>query len=96
MHSGRILIGIAITPALRYVPCYQMAVAMLTLTDEMDSGSRSWTQWQKAVVQLLRAYFNEALQRSVFDEVDWVSWRIFCNEGRTPKGAIDRALERDF
>ncbi len=30
------------------------------------------------------------------DEVDWDSWRNFYNEGRTPKSAVDRALERDF
>jgi hypothetical protein len=30
------------------------------------------------------------------EEVDWDSWRNFYIEGRTPKSAVDRALERDF
>jgi len=53
-------------------------------------------QWQQSVIRLLRAEFTEALQHIGFDEVDWVSWRAFYDEGRTPKAAIDRALERDF
>jgi len=53
-------------------------------------------QWQQSVIRLLRAEFTEVLHHIGFDEVDWVSWRAFYDEGRTPKAAIDRALERDF
>lgn len=56
----------------------------------------SWSQWQYAVLALLRADFAEVLQVIGMDEVDWESWRSFYNEGRTPRSAIDRALERDF
>jgi len=56
----------------------------------------NWVQWQRAVLRLLRADFTEVLQHIGFDEVDWDSWRHFYNEGRTPRAAIDRALERDF
>jgi hypothetical protein len=69
---------------------------MLTLTNEMHFTVWSWAQWQAAVVELLRAEFNEPLHHIGFDEVDWGSWRAFYNEGRTPRAAIDRALERDF
>lgn len=55
-----------------------------------------WVQWQHAVLALLRADFAEVLQFIGMDEVDWDSWRIFYIEGRTPRSAIDRALERDF
>jgi hypothetical protein len=70
---------------------------MLTLTDEVEFAVwNSWTQWQETVVALLRTDFNESLRHIGFDEVDWPSWRVFYNEGRTPRAAINRALERDF
>jgi hypothetical protein len=62
----------------------------------IERAQQPWIQWQQSVVRLLRAEFNEALQHIGFDEVDWASWRAFYDEGRSPKAAIDRALERDF
>ena len=59
-------------------------------------GALSWTQWQNAVLAQLRADFSEVLQFIGMEEVDWDSWRSFYIEGRTPKSAVDRALERDF
>jgi hypothetical protein len=61
-----------------------------------DLGMLSWAQWQNAVLALLRADFAEVLQFIGMEEVDWDSWRNFYIEGRTPKSAVDRALERDF
>jgi hypothetical protein len=69
---------------------------MLPLRNEINPTLQSWTQWQRSVIQLLRTDFTEALHHIAFDEVDWVSWRAFYDEGRSPKAAIDRALERDF
>jgi anti-sigma regulatory factor (Ser/Thr protein kinase) len=66
---------------------------MLTL---MEQRQQPWMQWQQSVVRLLRVEFNGALHHIGFDEVDWASWQTFYDEGRTPKAAIDRALERDF
>lgn len=60
------------------------------------AGELSWAEWQCAVLALLRIDFAEVLQFIGMDEVDWDSWRSFYSEGRTPKAAIDRALERDF
>lgn len=71
---------------------YRRWEAMLTLIDE----KQPWIQWQHSVVRLLRADFNEALHHIGFDEVDWTSWRALYDEGRSPRAAIDRALERDF
>ncbi len=59
-------------------------------------GALSWSQWQFAVLALLRVDFAEVLQFIGMDEVDWDSWRNFYNEGRSPRSAIERALERDF
>ena len=61
-----------------------------------DIGMLSWVQWQDAVLAQLRADFAEVLQFIGMEEVDWDSWRNFYIEGRTPKSAVDRALERDF
>ena len=69
---------------------YRRWEAMLTLIDERQP----WIQWQHSVVRLLRAELNEAGMG--FDEIDWASWRAFYEEGRSPRAAIDRALERDY
>jgi hypothetical protein len=55
-----------------------------------------WLQWQLAVLAVLRADFIGVLQKIDLEEVDWDAWRNFYNEGRTPRAAVDRALERDF
>ena len=68
----------------------------MLLVSDIELTLGSWNQWQEAVVELLRTDFNEVLQHIGFDEVDWPAWRTFYNEGRTPRAAIDRALERDF
>jgi hypothetical protein len=64
---------------------------MLTLTNEVELVMGSWNRWQEAIVQLLQDDFQVG-----FDEVDWDSWRTYYEEGRSPKAAIDRALERDY
>lgn len=58
--------------------------------------SPSWAQWQQEVVLLLRSDFQEALPEIGIDDVDWSTWRDFFVQGRTPRAAIDRALERDL
>ena len=68
----------------------------VVMSDEKSFGMLSWAQWQNAVLALLRADFAEVLQFIGMEEVDWDSWRNFYIEGRTPKSAVDRALERDF
>jgi hypothetical protein len=55
-----------------------------------------WMQWQLAVVAVLRADSMGILQKIDLEDVDWDAWRNFYNEGRTPRSAVDRALERDL
>ncbi len=57
---------------------------------------QSWTQWQREVVTLLRQDFREILRHISLDDIDWPAWRAFYLQGRTPRAAIDRALERDL
>jgi hypothetical protein len=55
-----------------------------------------WTQWQHDVVALLEKEFVETLQQISMDDIDWPSWRAYFVQGKSPRAAIDRALERDL
>ncbi len=61
-----------------------------------DIDSLNWTQWQRAVLVLLRSDASGVLRSIELDDVDWDQWRSFYTEGRSPRSAIDRALARDF
>jgi hypothetical protein len=64
---------------------------VLRVTNEIELAGGSWTQWQESVVALLREDFPIS-----FDEVDWEAWRGFYEQGKSPKAAVNRALERDY
>jgi hypothetical protein len=55
-----------------------------------------WTQWQYEVVALLKVDFDQTLGNISIEDVDWSSWRPFYEQGRSPRSAIERALERDI
>ena len=55
-----------------------------------------WTQWQHDVVALLEKDFVETLQQISIDDIDWPSWHTYFVQGKSPRAAIDRALERDL
>ena len=57
---------------------------------------QSWVQWQNEVVAMLGAELEEALHHVSSDDIDWTAWRNFYLEGRSPRAAVDRALERDL
>jgi hypothetical protein len=57
---------------------------------------QTWAQWQAEVVAMLSAEFEEILHRISIDDVDWPSWRDYYVEGRSPRAAVNRALERDL
>jgi hypothetical protein len=57
---------------------------------------QAWAQWQCEIVALLRMDFDQSLQDISLDDVDWVSWRSFYEQGKSPRAAIERALERDL
>jgi hypothetical protein len=56
----------------------------------------AWTQWQREVVELLRTELREFLGEVSLDDVDWPQWHSFYLQGRSPRAAIERALERDL
>jgi hypothetical protein len=55
-----------------------------------------WTQWQQEVVALLKGDFEQTLGQISIEDVDWSSWRPLYDQGRSPRSAIERALERDI
>ncbi len=57
---------------------------------------QTWAQWQAEVVTALGAELEELLHHVSLDDIDWPAWRNFYLEGRTPRAAVDRALERDL
>jgi len=65
-------------------------------TRRQKKPMKSWTQWQREVVALLRGDFDEVSPHISLDDVDWQSWRGFFDQGRSPRAAIELALERDL
>ena len=55
-----------------------------------------WEQWQREIVTLLRADFQETLVSISLEDIDWPSWREYYLQGKSPRAAIARALERDL
>jgi hypothetical protein len=55
-----------------------------------------WTEWQHEIVALLKDDFDQTLGQISLEDVDWSSWRPFYEQGRSPRSAIERALERDI
>jgi hypothetical protein len=62
----------------------------------MSGLGRNWESWQRDVVRLLRSDFVEVLHAITPDDIDWSSWRPLYEHGRSPRQAIERALERDL
>ena len=55
-----------------------------------------WEQWQHDIVALLKSDFGDSLQVISIDDVDWPSWQGLYAQGRSPRSAIERAMERDL
>lgn len=56
----------------------------------------TWSQWQHAVLAVLRGELADVLEEIELDEVDWPAWEGLYEQGRTPCSAVKRALERDL
>jgi hypothetical protein len=63
---------------------------------EVLMDTAAWTQWQNEVVALLQRDFEEALHHIRIDDIDWPSWHDYYAQGKSPRAALDRALERDL
>jgi hypothetical protein len=69
---------------------------MLDIDSKDALMMQTFTQWQNEVVAVLQGDFEELLPRISLEDVDWTSWRNFYLEGRSPRAAVNRALERDL
>jgi hypothetical protein len=56
----------------------------------------SFEDWQEQILSILRNEFCGELELITTDEVDWRSWRVFYEQGRSARAAVNRALERDI
>jgi len=56
----------------------------------------SFEDWQEQVLSILRKEFCGELELIATDEIDWRSWRVFYEQGRSARAAVNRALERDI
>jgi len=53
-------------------------------------------EWQSEVVMLLRRDFEEVVGPISIDDIDWPAWQHYYQQGRSPRSAIERALELDL
>jgi len=61
------------------------------------SDGERWEKWQSDIVTLLQSDFGgEVLRDICLDDIDWPSWHDFYLQGKSPRAAIERALERDL
>jgi hypothetical protein len=61
------------------------------------SDTEQWEKWQSDIVTLLRSDFaGEVLGDLCLEDIDWPSWHGFYLQGKSPRAAIERALERDL
>ena len=60
------------------------------------SFDHAYGQWQSEVLAILQRDLRELLHEISLDDVDWPSWYRFFMEGRSPRAAVMRALERDL
>lgn len=56
----------------------------------------TWAQWQREVVKLLQRDFEGLLGHISIEEIDWAAWHPYHQQGRSPRSAIERALELDL
>ena len=64
---------------------------------EGEPDLHTWEQWQSAIVTLLQRDFRgEALRHVSLEDIDWPSWRGFYLQGKSPRAAIERALDEIY
>ena len=54
--------------------------------------AQSWSNWQRAVVEVIRRQFDGALASTDLKDVDWESWRRYYEQGRSAPAAVSSAF----
>jgi hypothetical protein len=54
--------------------------------------TQSWSNWQRAVVDVIRRQFDGALAGTDLKDVDWDSWRRYYEQGRSAPSAVSHAF----
>ena len=55
-------------------------------------NTETWTDWQQAVLQLIRRDFIEVLREVGEQDVDWDAWRPLYEQGLSPSQAVAEAF----
>jgi hypothetical protein len=61
-------------------------------SDLIEVEMHAWSEWQQAVVGLIRRDFSEVLTEVGEDDVDWEAWRPLFEQGLSPRDAVADAL----
>jgi hypothetical protein len=61
---------------------------------EMNNNvdTQTWSEWQQAVVKLIREDFSEVLTEVGEEDVDWDAWRPLYVQGLSPREAVADAF----
>jgi hypothetical protein len=65
-------------------------------TPHPEAVTLNWSEWQLAVLNILRRDLVEVLPYINLDEVDWESWLSYFKNGCHPQTAVNLALERGY
>ena len=55
-----------------------------------------WTQWQSAVVEVIRHDYRDLFPLIRIDEIDWSAWKPLYDHGYTARVAVEQALSGSF
>jgi hypothetical protein len=66
------------------------------ISESMMPNTFTWEAWQREIVKLLRRDFGRELPGIRIEDIDWLAWETYYAQGKSPRQAIDRALERDL
>jgi hypothetical protein len=67
-------------------------------SDDSSDGANvlAWPAWQRSVLCVLRTELRDLVQHLGVGDVDWPAWQVYYKQGRSPRSAVYRALERDL
>lgn len=57
-----------------------------------NADTKTWCEWQQAVVQLIGQDFSDVLTEVGEEDVDWDAWRPLYEQGLSPRAAVADAF----
>jgi hypothetical protein len=66
------------------------------MSEPSTYNALAWDAWRADIVRLLRGDLRGELHGVTMDDIDWLAWQPYYTQGKSPRQAIERALERDL